>query len=141
MDLARHFATWSKDPRKQVGAVVIGQHGQILAQGYNGMPRGMCDSTDLMEPDVKLFYMVHAEMNCIYNASLSGISLEGSTMYVSGFPPCSSCAQGIIQAGIRTVYCDEQDYLEMKKADRWKAHIEATELMFYKCNVSLRYLN
>ena len=138
MDLAKHFASWSKDPRKQVGAVAIGTGGQILAQGYNGLPRGMWDDPELMTQENKLMYTVHAEMNCIYNASLSGVSLKGSTLYVSGFPPCSSCAQGIIQSGIGIVYCDNDDYEEMKNTARWTEHLVATEKMFSGCGVLLR---
>jgi dCMP deaminase len=138
MDLARHIATWSKDLRKKVGAVAIGNSGQILAQGYNGLPRGMWDDPALMTQENKLLYTVHAEMNCIYNASLSGVSLKGSTMYVSGFPPCSSCAQGIVQSGIQIVYCDVKDYWEMSNSDRWKDHLVASEKIFSACGVLLR---
>ena len=138
MDLAGHIATWSKDPRKKVGAIAIGEHGQILAQGYNGFPRGMHDDITLMGRDTKLLYTVHAEANCIFNASLSGISLAGATMYVSGFPPCSHCAGGIIQSGIKVVYCNSQDRIEMEADDRWSESLKATERMFGQTNVRLR---
>lgn len=42
-------------------------------------------------------------MNCIYNASLSGSKVAGSTLYVHGLPVCSDCAKGIIQSGISSV--------------------------------------
>ena len=42
-DLAGEVATWSKDPSKKVGAIIVGNHGQVLSQGYNGFPRGMDD--------------------------------------------------------------------------------------------------
>ena len=44
IDLAKHIATWSKDPSTKIGAVAIGEKGQVLAQGYNGFPRGIDDS-------------------------------------------------------------------------------------------------
>ena len=104
LDLARYFSTWSKDPNTQVGAVVIGKQGQILSQGYNGFPRGVVDSKDrLEEREVKLKYVVHAEQNCIYNASLHGASLSGSTLYVHGLPVCNECAKGVVQVGIKRV--------------------------------------
>jgi dCMP deaminase len=138
MDLATHIAGWSKDPRKKVGAVVIGEYGQILAQGYNGFPRGMFDDPNLMTPETKLLYTVHAEANCIFNASLSGVSLAGATMYVSGFPPCSSCAGGIIQSGIKVVYCNSKDKKEMEQNDDWAESLKATERMFLSTGVRLR---
>jgi dCMP deaminase len=49
LNLARDIAQWSKDPSTQCGAVVIGESGQVLSQGYNGFPRGMDDSDELYE--------------------------------------------------------------------------------------------
>jgi dCMP deaminase len=42
-------------------------------------------------------------MNAIYNASLTGVSLKDSTLYVYGLPICNECAKGIIQVGIKKV--------------------------------------
>ena len=44
LSIAKQVSTWSKDPSTQVGAISVGSKGQILAQGYNGYPRGMDDS-------------------------------------------------------------------------------------------------
>jgi deoxycytidylate deaminase len=38
-------------------------------------------------------------MNAIYNATYSGTSLDGATLYVYGLPICSECAKGIIRNG------------------------------------------
>jgi dCMP deaminase len=46
-------------------------------------------------------------MNLIYNATRSGISLEGSHLYVWGLPVCSECAKGIIQTGVKIVFVAE----------------------------------
>ena len=102
--LAKEIAKWSKDPSKQIGAVAIGDKGQVLAQGYNGFPRGIEDTEDRYNNrEEKYKYVVHAEMNCIYNATYNGVSLEGATIYISGLPVCSECAKGIIQAGVKRV--------------------------------------
>jgi dCMP deaminase len=102
--LAQHVATWSKDPRTKVGAVLVNETKQVLSVGYNGFPRGVVDSKDrLEEREVKLKYVVHAEQNCIYNASLHGASLSGSTLYVHGLPVCNECAKGVVQVGIKRV--------------------------------------
>ena len=91
--LAREISSWSKDPSKQIGAVAIGEKGQVLAQGYNGFPRGIEDTDErLNHRQTKYKYVVHAEMNCIYNATYNGVSLNGSTMYIYGLPVCSECA-------------------------------------------------
>ena len=102
--LAKEISTWSKDPSTKVGAVVVGEHGQLLSQGYNGFPRGIKDSDErLNNRERKYELVVHAEMNAIYNASLNGVSLADSTLYVYGLPICNECAKGIIQVGIKKV--------------------------------------
>jgi dCMP deaminase len=102
--LAKEISTWSKDPSTKVGAVVVGRDGQILSQGYNGFPRGINDTSErLNNRERKYELVVHAEMNAIYNASLNGVSLKGSTLYVYGLPICNECAKGIIQVGIKKV--------------------------------------
>jgi dCMP deaminase len=104
LNLAREVSTWSKDPSTQVGAVAIGEMGQVLAQGYNGFPRGVNDSLERYnDKEVKYRYVVHAEMNCIYNATFTGASLNNATMYVWGLPVCNECAKGLAQVGVKRV--------------------------------------
>jgi len=104
MHLAKEISTWSKDPSTKVGAIVVGCDGQILSQGFNGFPRGIKDSDErLNNRERKYELVVHAEMNAIYNASLNGVSLKDSTLYVYGLPICNECAKGIIQVGIKKV--------------------------------------
>ena len=105
LELADHVASWSKDPSRKIGAVAIGSQGQVLAQGYNGFPRGISDTPGRYNNrDTKYKYVVHAEMNCIYNAADNGVSLRGSDLYVTGLPTCSECAKGVIQVGIKRVF-------------------------------------
>ena len=126
IDLAKHIATWSKDPSTKIGAVAIGEKGQVLAQGYNGFPRGIDDSYDrLFTRETKYKYVVHAEMNCIYNATYNGVSLQGATIYISGLPVCSECAKGLIQVGIqRVVYHTGLDIIPKKWIESNKQTIE-----------------
>lgn len=105
LELAKHISTWSKDPNTKIGAVAVGTHGQILSQGYNGFPRGISDHEHrLLNRDIKYRYVVHAEQNCIYNATLNGVSLNGADLYVYGLPVCSECAKGVIQVGVKRVF-------------------------------------
>lgn len=105
LDLAQHFSTWSKDPSSQIGAVAVGELGQILTQGYNGFPRGILDTPErLNHRETKYGLVVHAEMNCIYNAATLGINLSGAKLFIYGLPPCSACSLGIIQSGISEVH-------------------------------------
>jgi dCMP deaminase len=137
LDLAEHIAGWSKDPSRKIGAVVVMPHsGQILAQGYNGFPRGVDDSRERLDNrETKLKFVVHAELNCIYNASRVGTSLVGSTMYVHGLPICNECGKGIIQAGVvKTVM--KWDYNKFSDNHAmWLDAFETTRKMFQEAKV------
>ena len=106
LEIARLVGSWSKDPSTNVGAIIVGSHGQILSQGYNGFPRNIQDDDRLNDREQKYRLIVHAEMNCLHNSSLSGISLVDSTLYSYGCPVCVECAKGIIQVGIIRVVMD-----------------------------------
>lgn len=132
LDLAKTVSSWSKDPSTKVGAVAVGKHGQILSQGYNGFPRGINDSIDrLTNREEKYKYTVHGEMNCIYNATLNGVSLKDSDLYVHGLPVCSECAKGIIQVGIKRVFTCYPENI----TDKWKESGKLTSEMFKESNI------
>jgi dCMP deaminase len=133
--LAAEVATWSKDPNTQVGAVVVGSKGQILSQGYNGFPRGISDSNKrLNDRDIKLSLIVHAEMNAIFNASYSGVSLDGSTIFIHGLPACSECAKGIIQVGIKRVIVSKQC---IENKPHWNDSWNKSKAMFAEAGIAI----
>jgi len=132
LDLAKEIASWSKDPSKQIGAVAIGEKGQVLAQGYNGFPRGIDDSEEkYLDRETKYKYVVHAEMNCIYNATYNGVSLQGATLYIYGLPTCSECAKGLIQVGVKRVVYQADDIPNI-----WAESNERTIDMFSEADIS-----
>jgi dCMP deaminase len=119
LKLAYEVAQWSKDPSSKIGAVTVGAKGQVLSQGFNGFPRGLKDDfTRLHDRETKYKFVVHAEMNAIYNATYNGTSLDGATLYVYGLPICSECAKGVIQVGIKRVVMPNQN-IEGKWLDSW----------------------
>ena len=81
-------------------------------------------------------YVVHAEMNVIYNATYHGICLEGSTLYVTGLPVCSDCAKGVIQVGIKRVVMKEQN-IPLKWVESWKT----TAGMFDQAKINWEFIN
>ena len=132
LDVAKEVATWSKDPSKKIGAIAVGDKGQILSQGYNGFPRGVKDTDNRYNVrEEKYKYVVHGEMNCIYNACNSGVSLNGATLYVTGLPVCSECAKGIIQVGISKVVMEYPKDIP----DNWKESMILTQQMFLEAGV------
>lgn len=132
LNLAQEISKWSKDPSRKIGAVAVGSKGQILSQGYNGFPRGINDATERLEDrPTKYKYVVHAEMNVIYNATFSGVSLDGASLYVYGLPVCSECAKGIIQVGIKEVHIFIDQHVDL----RWLKSWEDTRDMFDEAGV------
>ena len=135
MAMAKEVASWSKDPNTQVGAVAVGSKGQILSQGFNGFPRGIFDLEErLQDRETKYKYVVHAEMNVIYNATYSGVSLDGAKLYVYGLPVCSECAKGIIQVGIKEVYV-AQECVDLRPT--WFESFQKTLDMFNEAGVKV----
>ena len=137
LDLAEHIAGWSKDPSRKIGAIAVGSQGQILAQGYNGFPRGIEDLSFRYENrEEKYKLVVHAEMNVIYNASYNGVSLNDSTLYVYGLPVCHECAKGIIQVGIKNVIMSKK---VLPIDPRWQDSWWTTQQLFKESGVSYAF--
>ncbi len=94
--------------RHHVGAVAVGNK-HILATGYNGAPSGLKDCLELgclrdergipSGERQEICRGIHAEQNVIIQASLHGVSLEGSTIYAT-HTPCVLCAKMLVNAKI-----------------------------------------
>ena len=133
LSLAKEVASWSKDPSTQVGAVTVGAKKEVLSQGFNGFPRGIKDTNERYNHrETKYKFVVHAEMNAIYNATYSGTSLDGATLYIYGLPICSECAKGIIQVGIKKVVIEKS-----KELDNWNESLRLSQEMFSEAGVEL----
>lgn len=132
LQIAFIVAQESKCASWKVGAV-IEKNDRIIATGYNGTPSGQENCCDVavdrgwgvrssgnniaLHPEMRMVHSkwsqdneIHAELNSIlFAARNGGISLEGSTMYVT-LSPCANCAKMITQSGIKkVVYCEEYD--------------------------------
>ncbi|HAY41412.1 MAG TPA: CMP deaminase [Gammaproteobacteria bacterium] len=133
LSLAKEVATWSKDPSSQVGAVTVGAKKEVLSQGFNGFPRGINDLAERYNNrETKYKFVVHAEMNAIYNATYSGTSLDGATLYIYGLPICSECAKGIIQVGIKRVVIEKS-----KELENWNESVKLSRELFDEAGVEL----
>ncbi len=108
LTLAAHFATWSKDPSTQVGAVIVDHDRRIIGEGFNGFPRGVGDHEErYLEKAVKYKLVVHAEANAILNAVKS---VRHCSLYATK-APCTECVKLIIQSGINEVISPEYDVI------------------------------
>jgi dCMP deaminase len=95
-----------------VGAVVV-KNRQILATGYNGVPRGLrhCDEVGCLRDQLgipsgerhELCRGLHAEQNAIIQAAYHGIAINDSEIY-STLQPCVNCAKTLVNAGVLAVH-------------------------------------
>jgi len=108
LKIASVVAERSTCRRHHVGAVAV-RDKHILATGYNGAASGLKDCLELGclrdEKQIpsgtrhEVCRGIHAEQNVIIQASLHGVSLEGSTIYCT-HTPCILCAKMLVNAKI-----------------------------------------
>jgi dCMP deaminase len=135
LELADRIATWSKDPSRGVGCVIVTQGKQIVSTGFNGLPRGIEDRPERLERPVKYDLICHAELNAIVQCARNGVSPIGCTLY-SSFHPCISCAITIIQAGITEVVT----YAIESGDERWLDSISKSRVVFEEAKITVTEL-
>ena len=134
LELAKHISGWSKDPSTKVGCVVVGEDREIRSTDFNGFPRGIDDDASrLTDRDKKYALICHAEENAIMHAARIGISLKGSTAYVT-WPPCSRCARSLIQAGIEEIVYPETKAIP----ERWLEDFNTSNGMLLEAGIRVR---
>jgi len=109
LKIASVVAERSTCRRHHVGAVAV-RDKHILATGYNGAPSGLKDCLELgcLRDEMgipsgtrqEICRGIHAEQNVIIQATLHGVSLEGSTIYAT-HTPCVLCAKMLVNAKIK----------------------------------------
>ena len=109
LKIASVVAERSTCRRHHVGAVAV-KDKHILATGYNGAASGTRDCLELgcLRDELgipsgtrhEICRGIHAEQNVIIQASLHGVSLEGSTIYCT-HTPCILCAKMLANAKIK----------------------------------------
>ena len=144
VQLADTVASWSKDPSTKVGAVIVRPSNlAVVAQGFNGFPRGVRDNTHLTKryarPD-KYWFTEHAERNAIFNAAYLGHRTEGCILYMNWAPTeiCADCARAIIQAGIEMVIGPPKEMRKRHKTDdSWHSSLQVSAVMFAEAGVGV----
>jgi len=100
MSIAEVVAKKSKDPWRQVGAVILREDNSIASVGYNGFPKGI--EEDWSDRDERRKYVIHAEQNALRYTQPG----EGKTL-CSTLLPCSDCLKTIVAYKIkRVIYKD-----------------------------------
>lgn len=130
MDLACLIRERSTCLRRKVGAVIV-KDNRILTTGYNGVPPKMrhCEEVGCLREKLnipsgtrhELCRALHAEQNAVIQAAKYGISIDGSTIYITD-QPCVICAKILIASGIKRIvfkgdYPDELSSEMLKESE------------------------
>jgi dCMP deaminase len=136
LNIAEQVKLKSKDQSTQIGAVIVGQDNEVLSTGYNSFPRGMDDSIkERQERPEKYFWFEHAERNAIYNAARIGVSLKNSTIYLTSGLPCMDCARGIVNSGVKVVWCKR--ICTTKNKEKWDESQAKSMQLLNECGVQV----
>lgn len=108
MDLAKMVAQRSTCDRAFVGCVLVNEDHRIVSTGYNGSLSGSphCYEVGHVMRDGHCIATIHAEMNALLYCAKEGISVKGTTCYVTHFP-CLNCTKALLQAGIKRIVYHE----------------------------------
>ena len=108
--IAEEEAQKSSDWWRRIGSVLV-KDGKIVLVNHNRhtpsehMPYAVGDPRNAFNKGVavELSSVIHSEAGIIAEAAAKGISLEGTSLYVSIFP-CPPCAKLIAYSGIKNLY-------------------------------------
>ena len=125
MNMAKSMAEISYGKRGKVGAVAVTENG-VVVTGVNGLPKPLGNELEYKKPVYKTLEafggtcaykvgdklvtkptVVHAESALLVKCAREGVSMLGSTVYVT-LSCCEHCASMLASAGVkRVVYLNE----------------------------------
>jgi dCMP deaminase len=138
LNIAEQVKLKSKDQSTQIGAVIVGVDNEVLSTGYNSFTRGLADDVESrQERPEKYFWFEHAERNAIYNAARVGTPLKGSSIYLTSGLPCMDCARGIVNSGIKKVYCKR--ICTTTNKEKWEESQKRSRELLIECGIEVIY--
>lgn len=127
LDVAYTIAAKSKDPKQQVGAVLISAEGEFIQACYNGFAPDFPDLLEFWQHEtLKHLFVIHAEENVLLRTCSA--HCKGASMFVSKVP-CVPCRVKAQAKGISHIYyrAIEEEAVKLKTWHR--NQLEAIELM------------
>jgi dCMP deaminase len=131
LNIAEQVKLKSKDKSTQIGAVIVGADNEVLSTGLDD------SKEERQERPEKYFWFEHAERNAIYNAARIGVSLKNSTIYLTSGLPCMDCARGIVNSGIKVVWCKTE--CTTKNKEKWVESQTKSLQLLNECGVQVYY--
>lgn len=135
--VAKHVASWSKDPSTQCGAVLVRPNRTLASVGFNGFPKGMSDDPTLYgDRDKKYPRIIHSEWNAIRACKDS--SLQDYTVYAWPMPPCDLCTAPLVQKGVSRSVCPHPS---AEKLERWRIPFDFAVGTWKAKNADITYMD
>jgi dCMP deaminase len=102
----------SKDPKRQVGSILVSDDNRIISTGYNALKKGSNDDIDWSNRELVHLLVLHAEVNCLLYATSK---FENTTLY-STLSPCNHCIKLIASSGVKKIIFQDKykDYNSVK---------------------------
>jgi dCMP deaminase len=128
MKAAYVYATLSHCTRRKVGCVIV-KNDSIIAIGYNGTPKGDCNTCEDKNGHTKQS-VIHAEDNALRKLIKRNESSENSYVFVTTVP-CKDCAVRLVDAGVSRVYFSET-YRKLDRIEYLKTNgVEVIQLQIH----------
>lgn len=108
MGVAILHSKLSKAKRLKVGACLVLETG-ALVPGVNGLPTELGNECEHVTEDGDLVTKpetIHAEMNVVIRAARTGLTTQGSRLYIT-HSLCRACASAMIAVGVKEVIYKE----------------------------------
>lgn len=118
MQCARAFAQQSYAVRRKVGSVAVTPQ-DVMIYSYNGTAIGDDNTCEDADGNTKV-EVLHAESQIVAKAAREGLSLKGSTIFITT-APCIQCSKQIYQSGVERVVYDEE-YRDMSGVKYLREH-------------------
>ena len=129
MSIALLIASRSPSDRLKVGSLIV-KDNRIISAGYNGFPSGAPHESIMRDNHEQ--NTLHSEQNAIADAARRGVSIEGSSIYVTHYP-CINCAKFIIASGIKNiVYLNDYNNDELVNKLLQSSNVDIDKLIPYK---------
>lgn len=105
IDIASLSSIRSPCSRLKVGCVLVKEN-RMISMGYNGFLSGCPHKSIIVDNHEQA--TIHAEINAITDAAKRGVSVDGSTAYITHHP-CLNCYKALAASGVQQIIYAE-DY-------------------------------
>ena len=105
IDIASLSSIRSPCSRLKVGCVLVKEN-RMISMGYNGFLSGCPHKSIIIDNHEQA--TIHAEINAITDAAKRGVSVDGSTAYITHHP-CLNCYKALAASGVQQIIYAE-DY-------------------------------